>query len=321
MIVQNLLYLTGINIAIICLGYWFAHKKLISASWFLCLFCGFLIHSVFLSAPATIRMFALITTVFMGMKVITAAVEIRNKPFTLTFPQWLVFCLTWAGMRAEIFKTAGLESLPGAKRMIVHGILQVMAGVSLVVVAHYLASVEMNASLQYLLITSALLIAFSLTLHFGILAISAGVWRYFGVDTYLLFNEPLKSGTLNEFWSRRWNIAFSEMTSIAVFRPLKQKIGAIPALLLAFMFSGVLHEMAISVPVNKGYGLPMAYFVIQGLAVALEKFLITKNIIRAGNTVIDKIWLFSWLVIPLPLLFHKPFITGIIWPLAGLHVP
>lgn len=318
---QNALYLIAVNSMIVGLGYWFAHKKLISASWVLCLLSGFMIHFMFRSESDTIRMFALITIVFMGMKVITAAVEIRSRPFSLTFLQWLAFCFTWAGMRSEIFRTAGARPLSGANRMMVQGSLKIVAGALLVGISHYLITFGMSTSFRYILITSLLLIAFSLMLHFGVLAVSAGIWRYFGVDTYLLFNEPLKSGTLNEFWSRRWNIAFSEMTSIAVFRPLKQRVGAVPALLIAFIFSGVLHEMAISVPVNKGYGLPMAYFVIQGVAVTLEKCMIRNNLLPAGNTGLNKIWLWGCLVVPLPLLFHKFFIEEIVWRLAGLYVP
>src|SRR5690606_37647104 len=98
----------------------------------------------------------------------------------------------------------------------------------------------------------------------GLLSISAGMWRLSGVNTDHLFKTPVKAKSLTEFWSKRWNLAFSEMTSVAVFRPLKGKVGNTAALMTAFVFSGLLHELAISVPVNSGYGLPLLYFVIQG---------------------------------------------------------
>ena len=120
--------------------------------------------------------------------------------------------------------------------------------------------------------TVFLLVGYSLILHFGILSISAGIWRLFGVKTYLLFKSPLLSTTLSEFWSKRWNIAFSEMISVTIYRPLKNKFGPAAIIIISFIFSGLLHEIAISLPVGKGFGLPMLYFIIQAIAILLENF-------------------------------------------------
>jgi hypothetical protein len=317
---QNLLYLAIVNLLITYIGYWFVGKKMVISSWVQCLTAVAIIHFIFLTETPVIRMFALISTAFTGMKVITTTIVYRDRPSILTFTQWLAFVFTWAGMRAEIFEQIGAKSLPGTKQIILNGLSKIAIGLLLILASHKLVMIEMHTSIRYILITSILLIAFSLILHFGVLTISAGVWRYFGVDTYYLFREPLKATTLNEFWSKRWNIAFSEMTSIAVFRPLKQRVNAPVALLAAFIFSGLLHELAISVPVNSGYGLPMIYFVIQGLAVSLEKILIQRKVLDVQKVVIGKIWLLLWLVVPLPHLFHRAFVTEIIWPLAGLHL-
>jgi alginate O-acetyltransferase complex protein AlgI len=78
---------------------------------------------------------------------------------------------------------------------------------------------------------------------------------------------------------------------------------------VSFLASGLLHELAISVPVRAGYGLPTAYFVLQGALVVLEK-----RIRREPG----RLWTLFWLVAPLPMLFHAPFLRGIVWPLAGL---
>jgi hypothetical protein len=88
--------------------------------------------------------------------------------------------------------------------------------------------------------------------------------------------------------------------------------------MLAFMFSGLLHELALSVPVNSGYGLPLLYFLIQGSVVLFEKLLISRKVRFLQNRVIAAIWIFFWLVVPMPLLFHPEFIKQIVWPLAGL---
>jgi hypothetical protein len=167
-------------------------------------------------------------------------------------------------------------------------------------------------------VSAVLLIAFSLILHFGILSISAGMWRYSGVNTYFLFREPAKAASLAEFWGKRWNVAFSEMTSIAVFRPLVNSAGRSGAFILSFLFSGLLHELALSLPVNAGYGLPTLYFFIQAIAVLIERSLVRRNSSFLANRLGAKIWLFCWLVIPAPLLFHAEFIRQVVWQMAGL---
>ena len=74
----------------------------------------------------------------------------------------------------------------------------------------------------------------------------------------------LRSTGLGEFWGRRWNLAFSEMTALAIYRPLAAPGRAAPALVASFLGSGLLHELAISVPVRAGFGLPLVYFALHG---------------------------------------------------------
>jgi hypothetical protein len=31
-------------------------------------------------------------------------------------------------------------------------------------------------------------------------------------------------------------------------------------------------------------------------------------------------WALAWLVLPLPILFHRPFLAGVLWPLIGIPV-
>nr|WP_237488251.1 MBOAT family protein [Hufsiella ginkgonis] len=156
------------------------------------------------------------------------------------------------------------------------------------------------------------MISYSLVLHFGILSISAGVWRLRGVNTWYLFNSPARSLTVGEFWSKRWNVAFSEMITIGVYRPVKKRAGTRIAVIAGFLFSGILHELAITLPVRSGYGLPLVYFFIQGLIVTGEK---------AGIKITGSIWTACCVVLPLPLLFPPLFTREIIWPLAGLTFP
>lgn len=282
-----------------------------------------IIHLIFLHQGPLIRMLAIIATTFTAIKPIAVTQSYKHKHkhkhVTLKFNQWLAFAIGWAGMRAQPFETLGQKQLPNAWPMIKFGISRIVAGLLLIELAHILVLVPLNPNLIYILVSAALLIGLSLILHFGFLSISAGMWRLCGVNTYLLFRQPAKSTSLTELWSKRWNIAFSEMTAVAVFRPIKSKFGSAAALMAAFIFSGLLHELALSVPVNSGYGLPTLYFTIQGILVLTEKVLANNKVMFLQNKIIARIWVFFWLVVPMPLLFHPQFIKQILWPLAGLH--
>ena len=167
-----------------------------------------------------------------------------------------------------------------------------------------------------LVATLFLLTGLSLMLHFGLCNVLAGEWRRRGVACDALFRAPLRSQSLGEFWAKRWNLAFSEMTAIAIYRPLASHIGRGPALMSGFALSGLLHELAISVPVRAGLGLPLAYFLLHGGLVLSERALS-----RAGHPVCGfsgRAWVYFWVLAPLPLLFHQPFLAGVIWPLIGI---
>ena len=85
--------------------------------------------------------------------------------------------------------------------------------------------------------------------------------------------------------------------------------GETAGLFASFLASGVLHELAISVPVGAGFGLPTLYFLLHGALVGLE---------RKTPRIASRAWTLFWLIAPLPLLFHPPFLRGVVWPLVGL---
>ena len=170
-----------------------------------------------------------------------------------------------------------------------------------------------------LLATLLALVGLCMVVHFGIVTVTAGMWRWFGFDCRPIMRTPLAARSLGEFWSRRWNIAFAEMTGLAVARPLAPLLGKNAAVFAAFLASGVLHELAISVPVRAGYGLPLLYFVLHGALVLTERHLerIGWPIDRAGW--LAHVWTIGWLLVPLPILFHPYFIQGVVWPLIGIE--
>ena len=315
----HLAYFILLNLSIILIGYWLVRKTMIWQSWSLLALSVLIIHIIFANEHSIIRMLALIATTFTAMKVIAAAESYRGKSFRLTLVQWTAFSIGWAGMRAQPFETLSSRPLPDAWPKIKFGISRMLAGFVLIILVHLLVTLPINGDVLYIIITTILLVAFSLILHFGLLSISAGMWRLSGVGTYYLFKAPAKAKSLNEFWSKRWNLAFSEMTSIAIFRPLKDKTAGAAGLMIAFIFSGLLHELALSLPVNSGYGLPLLYFIIQGTIVLVEKVLLSQKVWFLQNSILARAWVFFWLVIPMPLLFHNEFIKQIVWPIAGLN--
>ena len=150
--------------------------------------------------------------------------------------------------------------------------------------------------------------------HFGGLHLVALAWRALGRDVSPIMNAPILSQSLSEFWGRRWNVAFRDFAHHSVFRPAARKWNAATATWISFVFSGLVHELAISVPAGGGYGLPFAYFLLQGVGVWLERLAARRGLpVRGGLGG----WLFA-VVFTVPaavLLFHPPFVHNVILPL------
>jgi alginate O-acetyltransferase complex protein AlgI len=144
-----------------------------------------------------------------------------------------------------------------------------------------------------------------LLVHFGICDVLAGFWRARGVAVERLFVNPVASRSLGEFWGRRWNLAFHAVARDFVFRPVARRRGAAAGILATFLFSGLLHEVLLSVPAGGGYGLPTGYFLLHGLLVLAERRWNLKG----------RVWTLFWVLAPAPLLFHPWFVRAVVWPL------
>jgi membrane bound O-acyltransferase family protein len=258
------------------------------------------------------RMLGLLGALLYGMKAVVS-VEERIATGTVLSPvRWFAFAIAWPGMRPGLFASLGGRPLPGGWRLIRNGLVRFAIGALLFVAAR-----RAWAAGSILVATALALPALSLMLHFGIFNLLAGGWRLLGARCDALFRAPLRSRSLTEFWGRRWNLAFSEMTALGIYRPLERRVGRPAAMAAAFLASGLLHEIAISLPVNDGFGLPLSYFALHGLLRLAET-----RLERAGHPVwrrawIGRAWTLFWLVLPLPILFHRPFLAGVVWPLLG----
>jgi hypothetical protein len=265
--------------------------------------------------PLTLMLLYIIST-FWSLKLVVVNNHL-GKVNRLTFIQWCVFCYGWFGMNPSPFKYFPGKAFPDYLFHIKKGISRIIIGLLLINLAYWYHSYSNHSVTITYIVHTCYLVGLSLILHFGLLNINTGLLRMKGVNVSVLFNNPIKSKTLQEFWSRRWNLAFVELTTLAVLRPLKKRYGQNIAFWASYVFSGLLHELAISLPVRSGYGLPFLYFIIQAaLILGIEKYIIKPDTSSFKRLV----WLMVCLFLPMPILFHQPFIRGVILPLVDLLI-
>ena len=152
-----------------------------------------------------------------------------------------------------------------------------------------------------------------LILHFGTFHILSLVWRSAGVEARPIMQAPLLATSLSDFWGRRWNLGFRQLTHRLIFTPARARLGTSAALLLAFLVSGLIHDLVISLPARGGYGLPTSYFVLQGFGVLLERSPSGEELGLGSGF---RGWLFAavFAVVPACLLFHPLFVSRVILP-------
>jgi Membrane bound O-acyl transferase family len=158
-----------------------------------------------------------------------------------------------------------------------------------------------------------------LLLHFGSFQIVGLLWQSFGVNAKPIMSVPLRSTSLGEFWGKRWNLGFRQLAHELIFRPLLRTLGAGAAGFLVFVVSGLIHDLVISLPARAGYGLPTAYFVLQGAGMTLEHSSFGKRL-GLGHGV--RGWFFMALFVAGPAfwLFHPWFVLRVILPfMQAIH--
>jgi alginate O-acetyltransferase complex protein AlgI len=151
-------------------------------------------------------------------------------------------------------------------------------------------------------------------LLFGVLHLLSLFWRAIGINARPVMQSPACATSLTEFWSRRWNTAFTDLMHGHFFNPLARRLGSRGGLVAIFLLSGVLHECVISVPAGGGYGLPTLYFIIQSLGVLFEH---TKPARRLGLDSGWKGWCFVFLIAGPPAFihFHPIFVRNVVLPM------
>ena len=255
------------------------------------------------------RMVALLILLCYGMKAVVVAEARRAGMPRLSLGSWAWFAALWLGMQPREFAEREALPIPGSSGLLWRGVLWIAAGCATLVLARHLHQAGTSLRIAGLIFVAGC----SMTLHFGILGLLATGLRRRGYRVGPQFHAPWRSRSLHDFWSRRWNAAFSVMTTLAVYRPTVSYVGRNGALCLCFVGSGLFHEIACSLPVHAGYGLPTAYFTLHGFAILIERWLHRRGTRLEGPAA--TLWVYGWVLLPLPLLFHMPFLAGLVQPL------
>jgi len=272
-------------------------------------------------------MWLMVGAIFFGCKWLTAWCALKPTADLKLIPA-LGYFFAWPGMDAEKFLTpkpsypqldcAKQSSLALLSPRLWPAIAKILLGAVLLFSVAHLAH-------QPVLAGWIGMIGMIFILHFGLFQLLATGWRKAGIDVEPIMNAPLRSKSVSEFWGRRWNSAFNRLAFEFVSRPIIRRLGERsscdtagrvrsksilhfgPAIetLTAFLVSGLIHELVISLPAGAGYGLPTAYFLLQGIGILLE---------RAFPQMRGRIFTILITAFPAFWLFHPPFVRHVILP-------
>ena len=204
-----------------------------------------------------IRMIGLCCVLLAGMKALVYAEWAQGR--RLRASHYLVFALGWFGMDPGSFRERrrGLSW----KGDLVTGLLMMVLGT---LGAWWVWKMEWRQVL-------VMFVPMSLGFHFGALRVLKAALRAAGFPVRTLFPNVLEARGIGDFWSKRWNTGYSQMMQRLVGKPVARRWGDGAGVMAVFLGSGLLHELAITLPVRAGFGLPTLYFTLHGLLTLYER--------------------------------------------------
>jgi hypothetical protein len=270
--------------------------------------------AVLLVAPAAwppwLVMWLLAAGLYAGLKWLTW----WQTPAAAPWWRHAAYLVLWPGMDAPAFLGAAERQRverPTAGEWL-FAAAKLLLGAALVWVVSPLVSPEWDLARGWIGMVGFVFIA-----HFGVIHLASCLWRSLGIDARPLMNWPIAATSVSDFWGRRWNTAFRDLTHRFFFVPLERRVGAGWALAIGFLASGLVHDLVISVPAGAGYGLPTLYFLLQGGAIFAQRS-------RLGRTLgLARRWrgrLFAIVVVlgPAGMLFHPPFVRSVVLQLLDV---
>ena len=274
---------------------WLPLPVLVAAAWLLTV-----------KAPAWIMCWSLILALVWGAK--WPIWRRAERRFDRKSRGCQVAFFVWPGMDAAPFFNRGRAARSGGRWEWFIAIAKVVFGATLLwVVAGRFAH-------EPLLAGWIGMVGLVFVIHFGWFDVMRLLYRRAGFFVEPVMRAPVLARSLGEFWGRRWNVAFSDFAHDVGFTPLKRRLGIAGAMLVVFAASGLLHELVISVPARGGYGLPTAYFLLQGWGLIFERTSVAR---RFGLGRGARGWLFTAAVTAGPAywLFAPPFVHHVVLPM------
>lgn len=250
-------------------------------------------HFLFRETDPIVRMVGICVVILAAMKSLVY-VEWGGR---LNLKRYLIFGLLWFGMDPGSFEKRR-EGLSW-KGDLGWGLLLMAVG-------------TLSAWTVWVMEWRQILVMFfpmSLGFHFGALRVLKAAHRRAGFPVRTLFPNLLKAKGVGDFWSRRWNVGYSQMMQRVVGRMIGEKLGPRAGLMAVFLVSGILHEAAITLPVQAGFGLPTIYFTAHGLLVLLEGWM---------KRPLGKIPALLLVAVPLGMLFPPEFQQEVIERFLGV---
>jgi len=224
---------------------------------------------------------------------------------------WLV---AWPGMDLRGALSDATAPPPRARAWIAAWLLAV-AGATLLLVA---APALLGTSPTLAVALGAAGIV--MLLHFGLFRVAQLAWQLSGIGLTPIMDAPLRATSLAEFWGRRWNLAFHELASRFVKRPVARRAGEAAGIGAAFLASGLVHELVLTLPARGGYGGPTLYFAIQCAALFAQRLPIARRLgLNRGLT--GRALTLLVALLPLPLLLPAAVRANVLLPMIADLAP
>lgn len=256
--------------------------------------------------PRWLFMWGLAVAVFVGCKWLTWT---RSAVVNPSPSRHLAYWFAWAGLDANAFlkPVAPVSDRPGSGEWL-FALFKFLSGLTILFAVARLIPPDRSYLVGWVGMLGIVLV-----LHFGSIHLLSCYWRSVGVDAKPLMNWPVATRSLSDFWGRRWNVAFRDLTHQFLFRPLLKRVGPRWSLVVGFLFSGAVHDVVISVPARGGYGRPTLFFVIQGVGIFVERSALGKKI-GLGSGWRGRLFSVLMLAGPAAMLFHPPFVNEVVLP-------
>ncbi|CAN5634662.1 hypothetical protein BH11PLA2_BH11PLA2_25070 [soil metagenome] len=253
---------------------------------------------MFNSLPAWVVMWVMALGIYAACKTLT---WLTSSVPTAPLGQQTAYLFAWPGMDANAFLSPRRTSLPRWSEWY-FAVAKLILGIVLLWFATPLVPADAPLLRGWLG-----MVGLTFVLHFGLFHLLSCFWRGCGIDAKPLMCWPILATSLADFWGRRWNTAFRDLTHRYLFKPFTKRLAPRGGLGVGFLMSGLVHDAVISVPANGGYGGPTLYFILQGLGLLFERQ-------RFGRRIRGRLFTGIVLVTPAPLLFHPPFVERVMLP-------